>query len=705
MEKPEHTELNQRVERLEKLVENLTAKVEQLTPSLQSQPTAPPPPPKVEHSLPQTPPKPQPPERLNEPVHPAPPIPQPSDSGFKLPDYMKQSEYWLNKIGIALLLFGAVFLFKYSVEQGWLTPQIRIVFGLFLGIVLSFFGLRLYHKRKHFSQVLLGGAIGTFYITGYAAFQIFHLVTYPVAFSFYVTVTALSFFLSLKENDFIFSLIAMLGGLGTPFLLYTGEGSVPGLMLYLCILLTGASSIYFFKGWWSFFWTTCVGGSTVIMIALYGSDIPTTFSMVEKLSVQSALFLSLPFFWLIPIARELTILKKPALLTSPETLVDNSSPDKNIINHSAMNLNLLTVIIPFFALSQSTVLWDWSDNTWGGICLIMALATAVTGWSLDKTSDFKTLAYTHMNVGLIFATIALFYFLDGNVLLVALTLMATALHLAKIKIGERTLAPIAHALFVIVSMWVALRVFESQSGAAILNMQTMADLVVAVCAIGLSFVLGNSREKLVYPIAGFALLAGIFFRELNGNDYFLTMTLLSAVMASVARIQKNDDLFGAVHVFNAGIASWLGYRLIEHSVGTTVFNYTAGADLLFIVYGVIVAIKLLSKEEKAAYLIGAHAALLMWFLRELSPLTNGQGIVSISWGVYIVALFIVGLRKDTKLITKTAMATLFVLIGKLFLVDLANLETIWRVLLFLGFGAALLFLSYYFQTLWKTKKG
>jgi uncharacterized membrane protein len=48
------------------------------------------------------------------------------------------------------------------------------------------------------------------------------------------------------------------------------------------------------------------------------------------------------------------------------------------------------------------------------------------------------------------------------------------------------------------------------------------------------------------------------------------------------------------------------------------------------------------------------------------------------------------------------MGTLLLVVGKLFLVDLSELETIWRVLLFLGFGGLFLLLSYYFRALWKS---
>jgi len=44
------------------------------------------------------------------------------------------------------------------------------------------------------------------------------------------------------------------------------------------------------------------------------------------------------------------------------------------------------------------------------------------------------------------------------------------------------------------------------------------------------------------------------------------------------------------------------------------------------------------------------------------------------------------------------------MVAKLFIVDLSELETIWRVLLFMGFGAIFLLLSYYFPKLWRGQR-
>ena len=41
-------------------------------------------------------------------------------------------------------------------------------------------------------------------------------------------------------------------------------------------------------------------------------------------------------------------------------------------------------------------------------------------------------------------------------------------------------------------------------------------------------------------------------------------------------------------------------------------------------------------------------------------------------------------------------------VGKLFVVDLAELDAIWRILLFLGFGALLMLVSYLVPSLWRS---
>ena len=63
-----------------------------------------------------------------------------------------------------------------------------------------------------------------------------------------------------------------------------------------------------------------------------------------------------------------------------------------------------------------------------------------------------------------------------------------------------------------------------------------------------------------------------------------------------------------------------------------------------------------------------------------------------------MVLLVLAMRARSTLLERTGVATLLLVTAKLFLVDLAALEAIWRVMLFVGIGGGFLFLSYALQT-------
>ncbi len=192
---------------------------------------------------------------------------------LKNSEIMGKSESWLKVVGIGLLLLGVGFLFKFSIDQGWITETVRVGFALVVGIALFITGLRIDESRRAFSQVLLGGSVATFYIAGFAAFQLYALVSHSTALGYMVSVTALAFFLSLRQHEPILSIIGAVGGLGTPFLLHTGAGNLAGLVGYTCLVLCGTSTIYMYRGWRSLLWTSIVGGWAVLLIGQIQGDI------------------------------------------------------------------------------------------------------------------------------------------------------------------------------------------------------------------------------------------------------------------------------------------------------------------------------------------------------------------------------------------------------------------------------------------------
>ena len=89
----------------------------------------------------------------------------------------------------------------------------------------------------------------------------------------------------------------------------------------------------------------------------------------------------------------------------------------------------------------------------------------------------------------------------------------------------------------------------------------------------------------------------------------------------------------------------------------------------------------------------------MW--RGLSELPGGDGLVIVAWGLYAAMLLLAAFPVRIPRLVRGAVATLLLVVGKLFLVDLAGVDAVWRVPLFLGFGGLFLALSYYLRSVWR----
>jgi uncharacterized membrane protein len=694
MAEGEDRSLERRVERLEEKLYALTHKIDELrclnkartdTPT-SAQAASTPAPPKP---TPATPPPPQ--QAYTKPAEPA----------FKLPEHMRRWEYWLNKLGIALLLFGVAFLFKYSIDQGWLTPWIRVAFGIALGVVLIVLGLRIYEKKRHFSLVLLGGGIATFYITGFSAFQLLKLVSHPVAFGFMIAVTILAFAMSLKQNEATLSLLGVIGGLGTPFLLYTGVGNVPGLVTYTCLILAGTVGIYFYRGWRSVLWASVIGGWIVMLVTRAACE-----GYHDRVAAQWGLGNAWLLFWFLPVLREVVSVGNPerwpkSFMGFGDTGI--ARPTKAWMDR---HVHALSVSSPLIALAISMSVWPhWDTHSWAAVALGGAVVYGLASWWLSRFEPLHNLAYTQGAVGAVLGTLALCLYFDGNTLLFALAAEAAALHLIAIRRNDKLMTVGAHLLFWAVAIWLLYRLLSyDRPDTSAFHVQLLTDIWVVAVAVALSQLLRHIVERQLYLYFAAAALALLLMRELDGNVLLLALLVEVVVIHLVAKWKDDQTVTIAGHLGFGLMALWLLRRLFSDQVGDlAVFNATAIVDLTLIAAGAALCRIFDTSRQKAAYLLAAHVGLLLWFLRELHGLPDGQGYVTIAWGVYAVLLLLLGLRLNYNQLRVAALSTLLLVVGKLFLVDLAKLETIWRVLLFICFGGVFLALSYWFQSLWKQK--
>ncbi|TVQ15843.1 MAG: DUF2339 domain-containing protein [Balneolaceae bacterium] len=501
------------------------------------------------------------------------------------------TENLINKVGIGLLLFGVAFLFKYSIDQGWLIPQVRLLFGLLLGIMLLYGGTRTYHDRRTFSLALLGGAIATFYITGFASFQIFELTSYSVTFSFMVAVTLLAFFLSLKQKDAVLSVIGTIGGLMTPFVFFTETGSLIWLVVYTILIIAGTSAIYYVKGWRSVLWVTVVAGSLVYLLGAEMAGKPSLNPTIAGTRfLQAGILLSWILLGVMPVFREQFRISSPA---GPDI------PGKTGPSVTEAHLHVLTVLMPLITLGLSAAIWSFSQATWGWIFFGASAVYALLALVLYRPADNASLWYVHALTGILLFTVGLFLVLKGHWLFFLLAAEAVVLHLAGTRFRFNSLKYTAHTLFGIVALWLFIRL-ENQAG------------------------------ELPF------------------------------------------------------------------------FNPKALSDLGVLAMAVIVSLRFTSVQARNVYLFAAHIALLMLTYRELAVLEHGLAFISLAWGAYAIGILITGLQMRNTLVRQAGLGTLLLVVAKLFLIDLATVDAIWRILLFLGFGGILLLLSYFFRPLWKS---
>ncbi len=101
-----------------------------------------------------------------------------------------------------------------------------------------------------------------------------------------------------------------------------------------------------------------------------------------------------------------------------------------------------------------------------------------------------------------------------------------------------------------------------------------------------------------------------------------------------------------------------------------------------------------TKEGKFGFQIAAYVGMLAWTFHGLRYLENGLAYTSAAWAAQGGLALLFGLNKRIQGLQHIALATLALVSGKMLLFDMANMDMIWRILLFFGVGAAFLGLSY-----------
>lgn len=213
---------------------------------------------------------------------------------------MRRWAVWLGAIALA---FGAYFLVKFSIEQGWFGPTARVGAGIVLGLVL--WALSEWVRQRDQKLPLPGGAPDAIppalaaagsvalFASLYAAHGLYGLLGPLPAFVLLAMVAAATVLLSLLHGVFM-AWLGIAGAYVVPLIVTTPHPSVAGLLGYVAIATAGSTALMRWRGWGWLAWLP-LGGAVVWALAAVatGSEAELLWPLGFYLLVLPLLFLLL----------------------------------------------------------------------------------------------------------------------------------------------------------------------------------------------------------------------------------------------------------------------------------------------------------------------------------------------------------------------------------------------------------------------------
>lgn len=157
---------------------------------------------------------------------------------------------WLLVAGVVIMVFGVGYFLKYSFEQGWIGPSLRVALAYLWGL-LFLGGGELFRRKGYraYGLTVAGGGVAVLYFATFAAYRLYELLPAIPAFALMTLTTALAISLAVIYDVLALAALGLAGGFLTPVLLSTGQDRPLALLSYLTLLNAGVLATAFMKRW------------------------------------------------------------------------------------------------------------------------------------------------------------------------------------------------------------------------------------------------------------------------------------------------------------------------------------------------------------------------------------------------------------------------------------------------------------------------
>ncbi|WIM13205.1 DUF2339 domain-containing protein [Enhydrobacter sp.] len=178
-------------------------------------------------------------------------------------------------VGAVTLALAAVFLVRYSIDEGYLSPEVRVILAALFGFGLIAGAEKVRARDDRVAQAMTAAGVAALYGALFAAVALYGMISPVAAAGGAAALTAFAIGLSLRHGIFVAAL-AFVGGFLSPAIIGSAEPNVPVLFGYLLAIAAGTLGVIRYRGWWWLGWGVLAGTLvwTVVWIAAAADGLP-----------------------------------------------------------------------------------------------------------------------------------------------------------------------------------------------------------------------------------------------------------------------------------------------------------------------------------------------------------------------------------------------------------------------------------------------
>ena len=155
----------------------------------------------------------------------------------------------MTRVGIIILFFGVAFLLRYFAEIVTVPIELKLAGAGAGGLALAAIGLFLARRRPAYGLSLQGAGMGIVYLTVFAAFRLYEVLTPAPAIALMAIVSFVTIVLAVRYDSQPLAALALAGGFLAPMLIRTGAGNVALLFGYFAVLNAVVFALAWSRAW------------------------------------------------------------------------------------------------------------------------------------------------------------------------------------------------------------------------------------------------------------------------------------------------------------------------------------------------------------------------------------------------------------------------------------------------------------------------